>query len=155
LVRETYRREEAIPEAALPGFAGERRRAGPLLESPTAAAAGPARLKGWRLSRRFPGVVPGGGRIEIEANSVAAYTAWYKRDEMLRAVVWVSAVLLGGLGVVVLIYSLIGGASLASGIVAIGLAVAAVTYMVLVAVRFSRSERVGNSRWYDRERRGF
>ena len=63
--------------------------------------------------------------------------------------------MLGGLGVVVLIYSVIGGASVASGVVAIALAVAAIVYMVVVTVRFSRSERVGNSRWYDRERRGF
>ena len=73
----------------------------------------------------------------------------------LRALVWVSALLLGGLGVVVLIYSLIGGASFFSAFAAVALALAAVVYMVIVTVRFSRSERAGNSRWYDRERRGF
>jgi len=88
------------------------------------------------------------------------FTFRYKGDAMdlrpwLRALVWVSALLLGGLGVVVLIYSLIGGASFFSAFAAIVLALAAVVYMVIVAVRFSRSERAGNSRWYDRERRGF
>ena len=73
----------------------------------------------------------------------------------LRGLVWVSAILLGGLGVVVLIYSLIGGASFASALTAILLALAAFVYMVIVLVRFQRSERTGNSRWYDRERRGF
>ena len=73
----------------------------------------------------------------------------------LRSTIWVSALLLGGLGIVVLIYSLIGGASLTSGLAAIAVSLAAFLFMVVVLVRFQRSERAGNSRWYDRERRGF
>jgi O-antigen/teichoic acid export membrane protein len=77
------------------------------------------------------------------------------RRPWLRGLVWLSALLLGGLGIVVLIYSLIGGASFASAVTAIALALAAFVYMVIVLVRFQHSERTGNGRWYDRERRGF
>jgi peptidoglycan/LPS O-acetylase OafA/YrhL len=73
----------------------------------------------------------------------------------IRLIIWVSALVLGGLGVVVLIYSIIGSANFASGFAAIVLAVAAIVYMVVVTVSYARSSRVGNSRWYDRERRGF
>ena len=72
-----------------------------------------------------------------------------------RAVVWVSAILLGSLGLIVLVYSALAGVSLVYGFLAIGLSVAAFLFMVLVLVRFERSPGTGNTRWSDRERRGF
>jgi peptidoglycan/LPS O-acetylase OafA/YrhL len=71
----------------------------------------------------------------------------------LRAFLWVSAVLLGGLGLVVLAYALIAGANLFYAFAAFIIALLAVAYMILVLLSFERSKQ--NSRWYDRERRGF
>ena len=73
----------------------------------------------------------------------------------LRAVLWISALVLGGLGLIVLAYSLISGANLFYALAAVVLAGLAVVYMVVVLTSFERSERTGNSRWSDRERRGF
>ena len=70
----------------------------------------------------------------------------------LRAFLWVSAVLLGGLGLVVLAYTLIAGENIFYGLAAFVMALAAVAYMILVLRSFGSNQ---NSRWYDRERRGF
>jgi len=70
----------------------------------------------------------------------------------LRAFLWVSAVLLGGLGLVVLAYTLIAGENIFSALAAFVIALLAVAYMILVLRSFGSNQ---NSRWYDRERRGF
>jgi hypothetical protein len=73
----------------------------------------------------------------------------------VRAFLWVSALLLGGIGLVVLAYTLIAGANLLYALAAVVLALLAVAYMILIVVNFERSRETGNTRWYDRERRGF
>jgi peptidoglycan/LPS O-acetylase OafA/YrhL len=71
----------------------------------------------------------------------------------LRAFLWVSAVLLGGLGLVVLAYTLIAGENIFYAFAAFVIALLAVAYMILVLLRLGRSKQ--GTRWYDRERRGF
>jgi len=73
----------------------------------------------------------------------------------LRAFLWVSAVLLGGTGLVVLAYTLIAGENLFYALAAVVIALLAVAYMILVLLSFEHSKTIGNSRWYDRERRVF
>ena len=70
----------------------------------------------------------------------------------LRAFLWVSAVLLGGLGLVVLAYTLIAGENIFYAFAAFVIALLAVAYMIFVLRSFGSNQ---NSRWYDRERRGF
>jgi peptidoglycan/LPS O-acetylase OafA/YrhL len=71
----------------------------------------------------------------------------------LRAILWVSAVLLGGLGLVILAYTLIAGENLFYALAAVVIALLAVAYMILVLLSLGRSKQ--GTRWYDRERRGF
>jgi uncharacterized protein HemY len=71
----------------------------------------------------------------------------------LRAFLWVSAVLLGGLGLVVLAYTLIAGENIFYALAAFVIALLAVAYMIFVLLRLGRSKQ--GTRWYDRERRGF
>ncbi len=73
----------------------------------------------------------------------------------LRGVLWVSALLLGGLGLIVLAYSLVAGVSLVYTLAAVAFGLFGVAYMIAVLLAFERSPQAGNSRWYDRERRGF
>jgi uncharacterized membrane protein YhaH (DUF805 family) len=70
----------------------------------------------------------------------------------LGAFLWVSAVLLGGLGLVVLVYTLIAGENIFYAFAAFMTALLAVAYMILVLQSCGSNQ---NSRWYDRERRGF
>ncbi len=72
----------------------------------------------------------------------------------LRGFLWVSAVLLGGIGLLVLAYALIASVSVFTALAAVIIALLAVAYMILVLLSFERSGR-GNTRPSDRERRGF
>lgn len=79
-------------------------------------------------------------------------TSGYPR---LRAAIWVAALLCGGLLLVLLFFSTIGVVDFFDapvlGVVAIGMAV----FFGVTMWTYSRSARRGNSRWADRERRGF
>lgn len=72
-----------------------------------------------------------------------------------RAVVWGAALLAGGLGGIVLFFIAIGVIDLSLhpylGIAGVVL----VLFFGATMWSFARSERRGNSRWADRERRGF
>jgi peptidoglycan/LPS O-acetylase OafA/YrhL len=72
-----------------------------------------------------------------------------------RAFLWVSAVLLGGLGLIVLAYALVAEADLFDALTAVVIALLAVAYMILVLLSLGRSKETGDSRRSDRERRGF
>ena len=93
----------------------------------------------------------------LSADSCSVDTLRYKTSmtgrPRLRAFLWVSAVLLGALGLVVLAYAVIAGASVFYALAAFVVALLAVAYMILVLLSFERSKQ--NTRWYDRERRGF
>lgn len=72
-----------------------------------------------------------------------------------RAVVWGAALLSGGLASIVIFFFAIGviDLSLHPFLGVVGLVLAA--FFGVTIWRFARSERQGNSRWADRERRGF
>jgi len=72
-----------------------------------------------------------------------------------RAFLWVSAVLLGGLGLIVLAYALVAEADLFDALTAVVIALLAVAYMILVLLSLGRSKETGDNRRSDRERRGF
>ena len=93
------------------------------------------------------------GRPAAKPSARATYpTSGYPRT---RAVVWGSALLSGGLGAIVIFFFAIGVIDLSLhpflGVVALVLA----AFFGVTIWRFARSERKGNSRWADRERRGF
>ena len=74
---------------------------------------------------------------------------------VIRAAVWVVAIACGGLLIVLLFFSVIGAVDFYDapwlGILAIAMAV----FFLGTLVAYARSERAGNTRWADRERRGF
>jgi fatty acid desaturase len=74
---------------------------------------------------------------------------------VLRAVIWTAAILCGGLLVVLLFFATIGAVDFYDapwlGILAIAMAV----FFIVTLAAYERSERAGNTRWADRERRGF
>jgi hypothetical protein len=74
---------------------------------------------------------------------------------VLRAVIWTAATLCGGLLVVLLFFTIIGAVDFYDapwlGILAIAMAV----FFIGTVVAYGRSRRAGNTRWADRERRGF
>jgi uncharacterized membrane protein YuzA (DUF378 family) len=70
-----------------------------------------------------------------------------------RLFLWVSALVLGGIGIVVFTYTLISGAHVSYAFAVYVIALLAVVYMILVVGNFARSKQ--NSRVHDRERRGF
>jgi len=73
----------------------------------------------------------------------------------LRAVIWAAAILCGGFAVILLFFAMIGVINFTTApqlgvvIVAMGL------FVLFVMVTYARSARRGNTRWHDRERRGF
>lgn len=73
----------------------------------------------------------------------------------VRAAIWIAAVLCGGLVLVLLFFSTIGVVDFYDapvlGIVAIAMAL----FFAVTMWSYARSTRGGNSRWADRERRGF
>ena len=75
------------------------------------------------------------------------------RGQRLRGFLWVSALVLGGVGLIVLAYSLIGGVNLFYTLGAVALALLAVAYMVAVLLSLERRGEATRNR--DRERRGF
>lgn len=75
------------------------------------------------------------------------------RRPRLRAVLWVSALLLGGLGLIVLAYSVLSGVDLFYTLAAIALALLGLAYMIAVLLALDR--RGEATRVHDRERRGF
>jgi fatty acid desaturase len=74
---------------------------------------------------------------------------------VLRAVIWTTAILCGGLLVVLLFFTMIGAVDFSDapwlGVLAIAMAV----FFIGTLAAYARSERAGNTRWADRERRGF
>jgi hypothetical protein len=73
----------------------------------------------------------------------------------LRVVVWATAVLCGGLAFVMVVFSLVAGVDFTSAPLATLLAILFAAYFAVTLRSFARSEEIGNSRWSDRERRGF
>jgi fatty acid desaturase len=72
-----------------------------------------------------------------------------------RAAIWAAALLSGGLGLILIFFWAIGVIDLYEfpylGAIALGLSL----FFALTIWTFSRSEKRANSRWADRERRGF
>jgi Sigma-70, region 4 len=73
----------------------------------------------------------------------------------LRLVIWATAVLCGGLAFVMVVFSLVAGVDFTSAPLATLLAILFAAYFAVTLRSFARSEEIGNSRWSDRERRGF
>jgi hypothetical protein len=73
----------------------------------------------------------------------------------LRAVVWAAALLCGGLTLILFFFAAIGVVNFTTAphLAVIGIAMA--LFSLATMVSYSRSERRGNTRWHDRERRGF
>ena len=72
-----------------------------------------------------------------------------------RAVIWSAALLSGGLGAIVIFFIAIGVIDLSLHPFLAVVAVVLAAFFGVTIWRFARSERKGNSRWADRERRGF
>jgi hypothetical protein len=70
-------------------------------------------------------------------------------------VIWSAALIAGGAALIVIFFFAIGVIDLVQfpflGVIALGLSL----FFGLTIWSFARSERRGNSRWADRERRGF
>jgi len=75
------------------------------------------------------------------------------RRPRLRGFLWLSALPLGGLGLIILAYSLLSGVNLVYTFAAIALALLGVAYMIAVLLALDR--RGEATRVHDRERRGF
>ena len=73
----------------------------------------------------------------------------------LRAVIWAAAILCGGFTVILLFFAMIGVIDFTTapqlGVIIIAMGV----FFLVVMLTYDRSARRGNTRWADRERRGF
>ena len=93
------------------------------------------------------------GRPAAKPPARATYsTSGYPRA---RAVTWATALLSGGLGGIVIFFIAIGVIDLSLHPFLAVVALALAGFFGVTIWRFARSERKGNSRWSDRERRGF
>ena len=107
-----------------------------------------------RPLRPQPSSEVGRARRADAGASVTAHRVEPNRPR-LRVVVWATAVLCGGLAFVMVVFSLVAGVDFTSAPLAALLAIVFTAYFAFTLRRFARSEQVGNSRWRDRERRGF
>ena len=73
----------------------------------------------------------------------------------LRAVVWALGLLCGGLTLILLFFAMIGVINFATHPYFVVVILALGAFFVVVMLTYDRSERRGNTRWHDRERRGF